>query len=283
MKSGDENWDLVITSKNKIWDLDLKSIWAYKDLLFILVKRDLITIYKQTLLGPFWFIIQPIITSLIYTIVFGQIAKMGTDGIPYPLFYFSGITLWTYFSECLGKTSGTFVYNAGIFGKVYFPRLIVPLSVLISNLFRFGIQFLIFLAFWLYYLLKNEISPEWNYMIFFPLLIIIMAGLGFGFGILISSLTTKYRDLTFLVGFGIQFMMYASPIVYPLSIIPDKYKWYILINPVSSVIESFKYIFLGSGYFSWAALTYSSIFMLILLFISIIIFKKVEKNFIDTV
>jgi lipopolysaccharide transport system permease protein len=280
----EEKWDLILKPNTKWYQLDLKGIWKYRDLLMLLVKRDLVSVYKQTILGPLWFIIQPVITTVIFTVIFGNLAEISTDNVPSLVFYLSGITLWTYFADCLNKTSNTFVANAGIFGKVYFPRLVVPLSVLISNLFKFGIQFILFIFIWAYYLIfKKSYSPNWNMMWLFPFLIFLMAGLGLGFGILISSLTTKYRDLIFLIGFGVQLMMYASPVVYPISFVPDQWKIYLLLNPVSSIIESFKYIFMGSGYFSWLALSYSLVFMLILLLISIMLFNKVEKSFMDTV
>lgn len=282
--SDDNNWDLIIAPKNKWYQLDLASLWKYKDLLMLLVKRDFVSVYKQTVLGPIWFILQPIITTLTFTIIFGNLAKISTDSMPQLLFYMSGITLWTYFADCLNKTSNTFVANAGVFGKVYFPRLIVPLSVLISNLIKLGIQFILFLIIWIYYLnTTTSVSPQWQLLWLFPVLILIMAGLGFGFGILISSLTTKYRDFTFLVGFGVQLLMYASPIVYPLSIVPEKYKWVILANPVSSIIESFKFIFLGQGLFSWSHLAYSFTFTCVIIIIGMLTFSKVEKSFMDTV
>ncbi len=279
-----ERWDLEIKPQDKWYHLDLGAIWAYKDLLLLMVRRDFVSVYKQTILGPLWLFIQPIITTLTFTIIFGNIAHISTDGIPPILFYLSGITLWTYFADCLTKTSGTFIANAGVFGKVYFPRLIMPLSVLISNLVKLAIQLLMFLIFWIYFLSKGtDIHPHYLYIITVPFLILIMAGLGLGFGILISSLTTKYRDLTFLVGFGVQLMMYASPIVYPLSVVPGKYKFILLLNPVTSIIEAFKFTFLGTGIWNWNALLYSIIFMIILVLLSVIVFKKVEKTFMDTV
>lgn len=279
-----KDWDLIIKPKTAWYQIDLHAIWQYRDLVFLLVRRDFVSVYKQTVLGPIWFLIQPIVTTITFSIVFGNFAKISTDGIPSVLFYMSGITLWTYFADCLNKTSNTFVSNASVFGKVYFPRLIIPLSVLISNLGKLGIQILLFLFFWLYYLLNSEIiSPNWSYLWLFPILIIIIAGLGLGFGILISSLTTKYRDFVFLVGFGVQLMMYASPIVYPISIVSPKLKFLLLLNPVTSIIESFKYIFLGVGYFEWISLLYSFIFMIVLVIISVIVFHRVEKNFMDTV
>jgi lipopolysaccharide transport system permease protein len=284
MSETEENWDLVIKPQNKWYQLNLMDIWRYRDLLMLLVRRDFVSTYKQTILGPIWFFIQPIITTLTFTVIFGNLAKISTDGMPPLLFYLAGITLWTYFSDCLNKTSNTFVANAGVFGKVYFPRLVVPLSVLISNLIKLSIQIVLFLIVWIYYLNSTDsVQPQWQLFWLLPLLIFLMAGLGLGFGILISSLTTKYRDFTFLVGFGVQLLMYASPIVYPLSIVAEKYKFWIMMNPISSIIEAFKYIFLGSGYFDWGALGYSFIFMLVIIMIAVIVFNMVEKTFMDTV
>ncbi len=285
MKEAEEGWDLVIKPQAKWYQLDLAAIWEYRDLLMLFVKRDFISVYKQTLLGPLWYIIQPALTTLTFTVIFGGIAKISTNGVPPILFYLSGITLWTYFSDCLNRTSNTFISNSGIFGKVYFPRLVAPLSVLVSNLIKLGIQMLLFLGVWTYYLYTGDtLKPCYPYFILIPFLIIVMAGLGLGFGILISSLTTKYRDLTFLVGFGTQLMMYASPIIYPLSTIrKPEYRHILMLNPVTSIIETFKYIFLGNGILNWYALLYSIVFMVILLLVSVIVFNKVEKSFMDTV
>ncbi len=284
MEAKESHWDLIIKPRNKWHQIDIAAIWRYRDLLMLLVRRDFVSVYKQTILGPIWFFVQPIITTLTFTVVFGSLAKISTDGIPPFLFYLAGITLWTYFSDCLSKTSNTFVANAGVFGKVYFPRLIVPISVLISNLIKLAIQFVLFLCAWLYfYLGHDDLQPAFHLLWLIPILILLMAGLGLGFGILISSLTTKYRDFTFLIGFGIQLMMYASPIVYPINIVPQKYQMLLLLNPITSIIESFKYIFLGQGYFDWLWLGYSFGFMVILCLISIIIFTKVERSFMDTV
>lgn len=281
----EESWDLIIKPKNKWYQLDLKAIWKYRDLLLLLVRRDFVAVYKQTILGPLWFFIQPIITALTFTFIFGNIAKISTDGNPSILFYLAGITIWTYFSDCLTKTSSTFVSNAGVFGKVYFPRLIMPLSVLVSNLIKLGIQLLIFICVWVYYYMNSEdVHPHWELMWLLPILIFMLAGLGFGFGILISSLTTKYRDLTFLVGFGVQLLMYASSVVIPISSMSDKVKHIMLLNPLTSIIESFKYIFLGSGSIeTFSYLTYSFGIMIVLVAVSIIVFNKVEKSFMDTV
>ena len=280
-----QEWDLVIKPKNKWYDIDLAALWKYRDLLLLLVRRDFVAVYKQTILGPLWLFIQPIITSITFTVIFGRLAKMSTDGNPPILFYMAGITLWVYFADCLTKTSNTFIANAGVFGKVYFPRLIIPLSVLVSNLIKLGIQLLIFLIVWIYYLnsASQTINPHWEYMWLIPILIFMMAGLGLGFGILISSLTTKYRDLTFLVGFGVQLMMYASSIVLPISSMPPKVKAIMLFNPLTSIIEAFKFIFLGSGSFEGLWLVYGFGFMVVIVSIAIIVFSKVEKSFMDTV
>jgi lipopolysaccharide transport system permease protein len=281
--SSQEHWDLTIKPHSKWYDLRLGEIFRYKDLLFLFVRRDFVSVYKQTILGPLWFFIQPIITAITFTVIFGNLAKISTDGLPQVLFYMCGITLWNYFSDTLSKTSDTFSANANIFGKVYFPRMIMPLSVVVSNLIKLGVQFILFLAVWIYFLIRsNQVHP--NMMILLvPFLIILMGFMGLSFGIIISSLTTKYRDLKFLVTFGVQLMMYASPIVYPLSIVPEKYKWLIVANPVTSIIETFKYAFLGVGEFNWLYLGYSFAFTLVLFFISLIIFHRVEKSFMDTV
>ncbi|HXU28296.1 MAG TPA: ABC transporter permease [Bacteroidia bacterium] len=278
-----EYWSLNIKPHSKWYDIRLGEILNYKDLLFLFVKRDFVSAYKQTILGPMWFFIQPIITAITYAVIFGNLANISTDGLPQILFYLSGLTLWNYFSDTLTKTSDTFTANASIFGKVYFPRLIVPLSVVVSNLIKLGVQFLLFFSVWIYYLMQiDKIHPN-LYILIIPFLIILMGFMGLSFGILISSMTTKYRDLKFLVTFGVQLMMYASPIVYPLSIVPQQYKWIIVANPVTSIIETFKYAFLGVGEFNWFYLAYSFIFTLILFFISLVIFHKVEKSFMDTV
>jgi lipopolysaccharide transport system permease protein len=278
-----ENWDLTIKPYSKWYNLRLNEIFKYKDLLVLFVRRDFVSVYKQTILGPIWFFIQPIITALTFTVIFGNLANISTDGLPQVLFYLCGITLWNYFSETLTKTADTFTANANIFGKVYFPRMIVPLSVVVSNLIKLGVQFILFIAVWIYFLFsKDSIHPNWALMLV-PFLIILIGFLGLSFGIIISSLTTKYRDLKFLVTFGVQLMMYASPIVYPLSIVPEKYKWIILANPVTSIIETFKFAFMGVGVFNWWHLAYSTLFTIILFFIGMIIFHKVEKSFMDTV
>ncbi|MBK8368404.1 MAG: ABC transporter permease [Bacteroidetes bacterium] len=285
MTQQDEHWDLVIKPCNKWYDIDLVAIWRYRDLLMLLVRRDFVAVYKQTILGPLWLFIQPIFSALTFAFIFGRLARISTDGNPPILFYMAGITLWTYFADCLNRTSNTFVSNAGVFGKVYFPRLIIPLSVLVSNLVKLGIQILIFLVIWVYYLKfsSHVIHPQWQYFWLIPVLIIMMAGLGFGFGILISSLTTKYRDLTFLVGFGVQLLMYASSVVLPVSSMSPGIKKLMLLNPLTSIIEAFKFIFLGSGSFEGLWLIYDFLLMIVLIVGSVIVFSKVEKSFMDTV
>ena len=276
----------IITPKKHLLDVNLKEIWSYRDLLFLFVRRDFVSVYKQTVLGPIWFFIQPLFTTLIFTLIFGKLASIPTDGLPQILFYMCGITCWNYFAECLNKTSNTFTMNAGIFGKVYFPRLVLPMSIVISNLFKFCIQFLLFVGFLIYYLNTGaNIHPNLHILLL-PFFLILMAGLGLGFGIFISSLTTKYRDFQFLIIFGVQLFMYATPIVYPLSLAKEKlgtYSWIALANPMTSIIEAMKYAFLGQGEFNWMYLGYSTIFMLILLFVGVITFNKVEQNFMDTV
>ena len=282
-KQKEEHWDLIIKPQTYWYDLRIKEIFKYKDLLFLFVKRDFISIYKQTILGPLWFFIQPIITAITFTVIFGNLAKISTDGLPQILFYMCGITLWNYFADTLTKTADTFSSNVNIFGKVYFPRMIVPLSVVVSNLIKLGIQFLLFLCVWIYYLIQTDLIHPNKMLMLIPYLIILIGFMALSFGIIISSLTTKYRDLKFLVTFGIQLMMYASPIVYPLSIVPEKYKWIIIANPVTSIIESFKYAFLGVGEFNWFYLGYSTLFTIVLFMIGLVIFHRVEKSFMDTV
>jgi len=278
-----EHFDNIIQPRKNLLDLRLKELIRYYDLLVLFVKRDIVVTYKQTILGPLWFFIQPILTTLVFTVVFGNIAGISTDGIPQPLFYMSGIVIWNFFADCFMKTSNTFVTNAGLFGKVYFPRIIQPLSVVISNGLKFLIQFGLFLILYAYYLIKGvPVTPN-GYILLFPFLLVLMALLGLGFGLIFSSLTTKYRDLTFLIQFGVQLLMYATPIIYPLSEIPEKYRFLIWGNPVSHIIETFKYSFLGQGMFTLAGLLYSTLFTLVILFIGIIIFNKTEKTFMDTV
>ncbi len=281
-----EPWDLVLEPKDKWYSLRLNELFRFKDLLLLFVRRDFISVYKQTILGPLWFFIQPIITAITFAIIFGTLSGISTDGLPQILFYMAGITLWNYFSDTLLKTSDTFSANASIFGKVYFPRLIVPLSVVLSNLVKFGIQFLLFIGLWLYYLMTSDLVHPNKTLLLIPFLILLMGFLGLAMGIIISSITTKYRDLKFLVTFGVQLLMYASPIVFPLSMVSEKYpqyKIFLLANPITSIIEAFKYAFLGVGEFNLLYLGYSLIFTVVLFFIGLIVFNKVEKSFMDTV
>lgn len=281
--SAEEHWDLIIRPKRHLLDVNLREVWDYRDLLYMFVKRDIVTVYKQTILGPVWFFVQPIMTMLTYVVVFGNIAKISTDGIPAPLFYLSGITLWNYFSESFNKTSGTFTSNAHIFGKVYFPRLIVPLSVVISNVIKFFIQFGLFLIMWVWYLASAKAIQPNLWLLSTGYCLVLMAGLGLGFGIIFSSLTTKYRDLTFLIQFGVQLGMYATPIIYPMSTLSEKYQRVLWWNPISHIVEAFKYGFLGSGQASVLGLTYATVFTVITLAIGVIIFNKTEQTFMDTV
>jgi lipopolysaccharide transport system permease protein len=273
----------TIKPQTHLLDVNLKELWVYRDLLYMYIKRDIVTVYKQTILGPLWFVIQPILTTIIFMFVFGNLAGISTDGIPQPLFYMSGIILWNYFAECLTRNSKVFIENQAVFGKVYFPRLVVPISITISNLIRFIIQFFLFVGIYMYYYIIGSDIGVNEYALLFPLLVLISAGLSLGFGIIFSSLTTKYRDLTFLLQFGVQLWMYASPVIYPLNTIPADKQWLIALNPMTSVIETFKYGVIGNGVFSWYYLLYSFVFMIVLLFVGIIIFNKVEKSFMDTV
>lgn len=284
MVDNEEVWDIEIVPATGLFEIDWRELWQYRDLILLFVKRDLTATYKQTILGPIWFFIQPILTTAMYVIIFGNIANISTDGMPKILFYLSGITIWNYFQECLIKTSETFISNQGLFGKVYFPRLASPISIVISGLLKFMIQFGLFLLVWLYFLLRSEsaIHPNWT-IAFLPFYILLMSGFGFSCGILISSLTTKYRDLRFLIQFGIQLLMYATPVVYPLTIVPEKYQWIMLLNPVTSIIEAFRYAFTGHGVSPINYLTYSTLITIFSLLFSIMIFNRVEKNFIDTV
>jgi len=282
-ESQEENWTLVIKPQSNWFELHLDDLWRYRDLIYMFVKRDFVAQYKQTVLGPLWFLIQPILTTITYMVIFGGIANISTDGIPQSLFYMSGIMMWNYFSTCLNRTSDTFVANANIFGKVYFPRLTVPISSVISGLVTFAIQLGLFIAIYLYFVFKGADIHINGYVFLFPYLIILMALLGLGLGIIISSMTTKYRDLKFLVAFGIQLLMYAAPVVYPLSVLPEKYKFWVALNPMTSIIETFRYSVLGTGSFSWAMIGYSSAFTAAILVFGVVIFNRVEKTFMDTV
>jgi lipopolysaccharide transport system permease protein len=275
-------WDLIIKPRNTLLSFDVAELWRYRDLITLFVRRDFVSQFKQTILGPLWFFIQPIFTTIIFTVVFGKVANISTDGIPQPLFYMAGILIWNYFADCLMKSSETFRSNQHLFGKVYFPRLIVPISIVISNLLRFGVQLLLFVALYLYYLVNSEMVVSW-WILAFPALVVLVAMQGLAFGLIVSSMTTKYRDLKFLVQFGVQLAMYASPVVYPVSMIPEDKRWLILLNPVSSFIEFFRFSVFGEGYITMFGITWSIVCSVVFLAIGMLVFNKVEKSFIDTV
>ena len=277
------NWTTEIKPRTGWFDINLKELFQYKDLIIMFVKRDFKTLYKQTILGPLWIIINPLITTLMFTVVFGNIANISTDGMPQIVFYMLGTTVWTYFSTCLTKTSTTFTGNAAIFGKVYFPRLVTPISTVISGLINFAVQFVMFLGFAIYYYVTGAPIKPNIYILITPLLLLQLACLSLGFGVIISSLTTKYRDLAVLVTFGVQLWMYATPVVYPASQIGGKLKTLMMLNPVSPIVESFRYAFLGSGSIPWDFLGISVITTLVVLFIGVVLFSRVEKTFMDTV
>ncbi len=273
----------TIQPKDNFFDLRLKEIWLYRDLLMLFVRRDFVAKYKQTVLGPIWFLIQPLFQTIIMAVVFSGMAKLSTDGIPPILFYLAGVTSWNYFANCLRATSNTFTANASLFGKVYFPRAVTPISIIISNLIQFGIGLFLFLLFYLYFLLKDmPIQPNIA-LLLLPVIIVIMGFMGLGLGMLVSAMTTKYRDLQYLVDFGVQLLMYATPVILPLSIVPEKYKIIMLLNPMTGVIETFKYGFFRHGTFSWNLLLYSGIFTLCIFILGLLVFNKTEKNFMDTV
>lgn len=275
--------DIEIKPKKKLLDVDIKGIWKYRDLYRMYVKRDIVTVYKQTILGPLWFLIQPIFTTIMYMFVFGGLAGISTDGAPQPLFYMSGILLWNYFNSAFMVSSNVFTTNASVFGKVYFPRLVVPLSGITSNLIKFGIQLVLFILMYLYYWAQGaDLHINWT-LILFPFLVFLIAFHAMSWGLIISALTTKYRDLTQLVTFGIQLFMYATPVIYPLSAAPEKYRDLISLNPLTPIFEAFKYSCMGCGSLDWGGLLYSTVFMCITLFLSVVIFSRVERNFMDTV
>jgi lipopolysaccharide transport system permease protein len=279
-----EHWDLIIKPQGGFLDLNLKDVWRYRDLLIQFIKRDFVAQYKQTVLGLLWNVIQPILTTIMFLLVFGKIANIPTDGIKAPLFYLSGITIWNYFATCFTSISTTFVTNATIFGKVYFPRLVLPFSVVFSNIIRFFIQFAFLLIVMVYYSFRGypiHISLAW---LLIPFLVILMGGIGLGLGIIISSITTKYRDFTVLVAFGVQLLMYATPIVYPLSFLMGKsYRWVIMLNPLTAVTEAFRYCLFDTSHFQWDSLLYSTLFMLVTLGLGLIMFSRTERTFMDTV
>ena len=276
-------WTEVIESRDRLLSLRLHEVWRYRDLLWMFVVRDFVTVYKQTILGPLWFFIQPVFTTIVFTVIFGRVAGISTDGIPKPLFYLSGLVLWNYFSECFTVSSSTFRSNQGVFGKVYFPRLVLPLSVVVSRLLKLGVQLSLFLLVYLVYLLRGaDLHPNVG-LLLVPVLVAVMAGLSLGFGFLITSLTTKYRDFAFLVGFGVQLWMYATPIIYPLSLVSEEYRWCIVFNPMTSVLEAFRFAVFGTSAFEWTHLLYTFCFTIVLLFAGIVVFSSTEKSFMDTV
>ena len=279
-------WDTTITTDKKLLSIDLHEVWQYRDLLTMYVKRDIITFYKQTILGPLWFIIQPLFTTIMFMFVFGGIAGISTDGIPQAVFYLSGLVCWNYFQDCLSKCSDTFNANQAIFGKVYFPRLVVPLSIVISNLIKMAIQFTLFLVVYIYYFASGVDFHINATICLVPLLIMMLGGLGLGFGMIISSMTTKYRDLRFLITFGVQLWMYATPVIYPLSVMKEtypKYIWVLVANPLTAILETFKYAFTGVGVFNWLYIGYSFTFTIIVLTLGIIIFNRVQRSFMDVI
>jgi len=286
--STEDTWLYTISSKHKLINLNFKEIWKYRDLLFLFVKRDVVTVYKQTILGPLWYVIQPLFTSLIFTLIFNNLANIPTgDGVPAFLFNLAGITLWNYFKECLTGTSSTFTKNQNIFGKVYFPRVIMPMSIVVSNLLKFVIQLLVFIGFYVFFVFAKgaEVLPNIN-LVMLPLVVIVMALLGLGFGMLISSMTTKYRDLTFLVQFRVQLLMYGSAVMYPLSYFEEKlpeYSWLVEYNPIAIVIETFRNMTLGVDSFYFEKVLYAGVFSIVIFLLGLIVFNKTEKSFIDTV
>lgn len=281
--NSEQQWTEEIKSQDSLFSINFKELWHYRDLLLMLLKRDFITFYKQTILGPIWFFVQPILTTLIYVLLFGQIAKLSTDGTPQIAFYLAGITIWNYFSEALTKISTVFKDNAAVMGKVYFPRLIMPLSIIVSGLMKFAIQFALFIVVVLYYsFVEIRIHPN-IWVLMTPFLLLLMAAFSLGLGMIFSSLTTKYKDLVFLLTFGIQLFMYATPVVYSVTSIPEQYQWIINVNPLTGIFECFRYGYLGSGNFRPSSLIFSSITISILLIVGTVVFNKVEKSFMDTV
>lgn len=284
-----QDWDLVIKGHSSLFSLNFGDLWRYRDLLLMFVKRDFVSFYKQTVLGPLWFFIQPIFTTLVFTFIFGNLAGISTDGLPQQLFYLAGITSWNYFADCLTKTSTVFRDNANIFGKVYFPRLIMPLSIVVSNLVRFGVQMLLMVFTMIYFKVFPTQGTDFTVtpaILIFPYLVILMALLGLGLGLIITAMTTKYRDLSFLVSFGVQLLMYGTTVIYPLSQVKQKYpdmSYLVELNPMTGIIEAFRYAFLGKGEFTFSSIGYSTVITIVILFLGIIIFNKTEKNFVDTI
>ena len=283
MRPSGDNWTVVIEPRGRRFDLRLEELWRYRDLVSLFVHRDFVARYKQTILGPLWYLIQPLLTTIVFTVVFGNIAGISTDGLPKFLFYMAGNVTWTYFADCLTKTHNTFSANAGVFGKVYFPRLAIPVSLLITNFLTFTIQLLFFVGFMGYFTWRGDAVTPNATIFWLPVLVGIMAGLGLGLGLILSALTARYRDLSQLVTFGVALAMYATPVVYPLSTVPEKYRLLIMVNPMTPVIEAFRYAFLGSGTFQLWPMVYSATAMIVLLLTGIVVFHRVERTFMDTV
>jgi lipopolysaccharide transport system permease protein len=283
IEAADGSWTRIIRPRKRLLDIDLKGLWRYRDLLYMYVRRDIVTYYKQTILGPLWFLIQPVFTTVMYMFVFGGLAGISTDGAPQPLFYLSGIMLWNYFSSSFGASSSVFEANAWIFGKVYFPRLVVPLAGLASNLLKMLIQLGLFIAVYIGYVIGGYEAHLNATLLLFPFYILLLAFHALSWGLIVSSVTSKYRDVKFLVSFGLQLFMYATPVIYPLSIAGEKFRWVLELNPLTPVFEAFKYGCLSCGSFSWGGLLYSTVFMLVTLFFSVIVFNRVERDFMDTV
>jgi lipopolysaccharide transport system permease protein len=279
----DDYWTKIIRPRRGWFDIRVDELWRYRDLILLFVWRDFVKVYKQTILGPLWYIIQPVLTTVVFTFIFGRVAKISTDGLPHALFYMSGTVVWSYFATCLTKTSETFIENANIFGKVYFPRLTVPISIIISNLIALGLQFLCFFIVLGYYAFQGTQIVLTQWMLYVPFLIVHMAALGLGVGIIVSSLTTKYRDLRFLTAFGVQLWMYATPIVYPFSVVPERWKWVVALNPMAPIVETFRHAFLGAGGVNIFQLGSSIGITLGILGLGIVLFSRIEKSFMDTV
>jgi lipopolysaccharide transport system permease protein len=280
----EEQWDIEISAKNKLFDLQLKEVWHYRDLMWLFVKRDFTSQFKQTILGPLWHVVQPALTTIMFLLVFGKIAKIPTDGIAPAAFYMSGLTIWNYFSACFTGTSSTFTANAGIFGKVYFPRIVTPISIILSNVVKFAIQFALLIVILIYYHFNGYPFVASINLLFLPVILFVLAGISLGLGIIFSSITTKYRDFTVLLGFAIQLLMYATPVIYPLSYLQGKsYKWIIDLNPISSLVEAFRFCIFGKGLVEPYSILYSFVFMLFSVGLGYVIFNKVEKTFMDTV
>ena len=281
--AAEDRWVTVLSPETRWLDFRLGELWRYRDLVALFVRRDFLAQYKQTILGPAWHVIQPILTTVTFTIVFGRIARIPTDSLPPFLFYFAGYVIWSYFATTLTKISNTFVANASMFGKVYFPRMAIPVSISISSMIAFGIQFALFLGFLAYFKLRGSPVDPNAWLLAAPILVVLMGALGLGFGIIVSSLTTRYRDMSHLVTFGVQLLMYATPIVYPLSAVPEDYRLLVLLNPMSSLVEAFRFGFLGAGTVSYGHLAYSAVFTVVILICGVLLFNRVERNFMDTV